>query len=127
MREEITCLKELTKRKCLEYGDIIKFIINEEIIEYRVRSNWLGKVRYKKDKHNDEIFRILDIDKFKMAEKEYGYKSPNINSLNADINWPETVREDYPALTRLVRELCIIIEERKPKYTKYNRFEIMDI
>ena len=119
---KITCLKELNERKYLEIDDVVEFTINERIITYIVRNVYLN---ISNEENNDEVFRILDIDKDKMAEKMYGYKEfkiyPRLNY------WPEIRKDDYPALTRLVRELYIIIEEKEPKYTKYTRFEIMDI
>ncbi len=115
---KITCLKELNKRKCLELDDIVKFTINEKIIEYTVQIDYLLNNNINYD--NDEVFKVLDLDKNKIAEKMYGY--------NRTIgNWPVTNLDDYPALTRLVKELYFIIEEKDKIYTKYNRFEIMDI
>ncbi|KKM04412.1 hypothetical protein LCGC14_1764530, partial [marine sediment metagenome] len=35
--------------------------------------------------------------------------------------------EDFPALTRLVKELYLIIEEKEMTFTKFTRFEIMEI
>ena len=119
---KITCLKELNKRKYLELDDIVKFTINEKIIEYTVQIDYLLNNNINYD--NDEIFKILELDKNKMAEKAYGYKPTN--STSNIFHWPE-VDNDLPALTRLVKELYKAIEERKPKYTKYNRFEIIDI
>jgi len=119
----ITCLKELNERKYLEIDDIVKFTINEQIITYIVKNVYL--FISSNGKNNDEVFRILDIDKDKLAEKMYGYKEFKIYSrLNY---WPEIREDDFPALTRLVRELYTIIEEKDKVYTKYNRFEIMDI
>ena len=112
----ITCLKELNKRKCLELDDIVIFTVNEETIEYTVTNCYLHNYR----NHNFRIFRILELDKSKLAVKTYGYK------IDTGF-WPESKINDYPALTRLVKELYTIIEEREIKYTKFNRFEIMDI
>ena len=116
----ITCLKELNKRECLELDDIVIFTINEEKIEYRIQDDYLHNIKGYKD--NDEIFIILDIDKYEIAEKAYKYKTNKPNSI-----WPTSKNKDYPALTRLIRELYTIIEEKNKVYTKYNRFEIMDI
>ena len=126
---EINSLKELNKRKCLEHKDIVKFTINEEkTIEYSVGPLYLSDSRKIYPINNDKIFRILDIDKDKIAEKAYGYNPVNVgkNTRYPNNYWPE-VDNDYSALTRLVREVYLIIEEREPKYTKYNKFEIMDI
>ncbi|HUS50609.1 MAG TPA: hypothetical protein VMZ91_10620 [Candidatus Paceibacterota bacterium] len=118
----ITCLKELNERKYLEIDDIVKFTIKENTITYTVRSAFL---KIFNGKNNDEIFRILDLDKDKLAERIYGYKR-SVDYPGANY-WPEIEMSDFPALTRLVRELYTIIEEKDKVYTKYNRFEIMDI
>ncbi len=114
----ITNLKELKKRKELQLNDIIIFTIKKEILKYYVYSKFLNH-----DVHNNIIFDILELnknDKDKLAEKIYGYE---INSGD----WPESKENDFPALTRLVKELYLIIEEREPVFTKFTRFEIMDI
>ena len=111
----ITCLKELNKR-VLEYEDIVIFAINEQVISYTVRMNHLQNNNYL----NDEIFDVLDIKSYELATKTYGYTV-------SKGSWPSSKYRDYPALTILVKELYTIIEEKEIKYTKYNRFEIMDI
>ncbi len=117
----ITCLKELEK---LEFGDIVEFTIKKEILKYEVKSWFLNIIRDNDFdyKMNEEIFRILGINKNKIAEKIYRYP---LNGNGGD--WPNSKANDYSALTRLVKELYLIIEEREPKYTKFTRFEIMDI
>ncbi len=124
----ITCLKELNEKGCLGYHDTVIFTVKEQIIEYKITFRYLlnqkNDLSTNDEIFNDEIFRILELDKNKMAEKAYNCKR-NYNF--KDNFWPETKTENYPSLTRLVKELYIIIEEREPKYTKYNRFEIMDI
>ena len=119
----ITNLKELEGYKELKEGDVVIFTINEQIIRYTVNDQFL--CIYEKD--NDEIFRILDIDKNKIAGKAYEYKASYRLDSHSDVNWPEPKENDFSALTRLVKELYLIIKEREIKYTKYNRFEIMDI
>jgi len=126
----ITCLKELEKIICLKDKDIVEFTINSKVIKYQVLSFHLQNLKDQLDpSYNDEIFKILELNKFKIAEKAYGYKAVNLyrDSKFPNTYWPEIEYKDFPALTKLVKELYIIIEERKPKYTKYNRFEIMDI
>ncbi len=111
----ITNLKELGERKVLQLDDIVIFTIKKEILKYYVYSNFLNH-----DNHNNRIFDILELnknDKNKLAEKIYGYKI-----YGGD--WPESKENDFPALTRLVKELYRIIE---PTYTKFTRFEIMEI
>jgi len=124
---EINNLKELEERGCLELGDIVNFTVNKEIIGYKVKT--LSHRAYLCSNGNTGsncvIFEVLELDKFKMAERVYGYKP--VNSYDTTKVWPETRKEDYLALTRLVKELYKIIEEKEIKYTKYNRFEIMDI
>ncbi len=111
----ITCLKELNK-KVLDFEDIVIFTVNEQVISYKVRTNHLQNNYY----FNSEIFTILDINSYELATKAYGYTSRGGG-------WPSSKEHDFLALTRLVKELYKIIEERELKYTKYNRFEIMDI
>ena len=127
---KITCLKELNEKGCLEYKDEVIFTVKEKIIEYKINGSFLNNLRKLNNNLNnillnDEIFEILRINKDQISEKAYGYKS--ISHGNTKGYWPETTTEDLPALTRLVKELCTIIEEGKPKYTKFNRFEIMDM
>ena len=115
----ITCLKELEEKRILELDDIVEFTIKGQKIEYKV---WAKFLKTKGD-NNNKIFRILeisDIDKYKLAEKIYGYKPTKDQ-------WPESENNDFPALTRLVKELYLIIKKREPVYTKFTRFEIMDI
>ena len=114
----ITNLKELEERKELQLDDIVIFTIKKEILKYYVYSKFLNH-----DVHNNRIFDILELnknDKDKLAEKIYGYE---INSGD----WPESKKNDFPALTRLVKELYLIIEKREKVYTKFTRFEIMEI
>ena len=124
---EINNLKELEERGCLEIGDIVNFTVNKEIIGYKVKKRLLGKTYlcdYITVDNNCIIFEVLELDKYEIAEKIYEYK---IVSTCFSRAWPETKEKDYPALTRLVKELYKIIEEKDKVYTKYNRFEIMDI
>ncbi len=121
----ITCLKELEEKKILEYHDIIEFTINNKILRYRVEITYLC---YLKNGRNDEIFKILGIDKYILAENIYKYKPTNKESKPIPLRvWPETEYNDFLALTRLVKELYRIIEERESKFTKFTRFEIMEI
>ncbi len=122
----ITNLKELKEHKELKLYDKVIFTINEEKIEYEVKGTYLKDLSSNNYlSNNDKIFRILKLNKNKLAEK--AYKVKRTGNPENDNYWPETKGEDYPALTKLVRELYTIIEEKEPKYTKYNRFEIMDI
>ncbi len=116
----ITCLKELEERKELQLDDIVKFTIKEQIIEYRVKYNYLKNSKSSPG-DNDKIFKVLNIDKNEIAEKGYKYKALR------DGYWPCSEDNDFLALTRLVKELYLMIEERKPVYTKFTRFEIMEI
>ena len=119
----IACLKDLEERRKLEYEDIVKFTIKKQIIEYRVVHHYLFNT--KNDPHkNDEIFKTLRIDKVELAEKAYKYKLTNAK-LWIEGYWPQLKSHNFPALTRLVKELYLIIEE--PVYTKFTRFEIMEI
>ena len=115
----ITNLRELEEKLYLEEGDIVKFIVKEQIIEYRVLRRFLNHLDTY-CKHNNKIFEILEIDEYKLATKAYKYKTDTGY-------WPYSKHKDFPALTRLVKELYLIIEKREIKYTKFTRFEIMDI
>ena len=115
----ITCLKELEERRELEY-DVVIFTVKEEISKYNVRYYFLNL----KKGTNNVIFKLLKISEneiTEIAEKTYGYERQGGG------DWPESKMGDFPALTRLVKELYLIIEERKPVYTKFTRFEIMEI
>ncbi len=114
----ITCLKELEERRILELDDIVEFIVKEEVIEYEVWSRFLNLL----NRPNNRIFEVLEIDdKHKLAEKIYGY------IIIDGGYWPYSNHNDFPALTRLVKELYLIIGEKKMIYTKFTRFEIMEI
>ncbi len=118
----ITNLKELEKKGELEHNDTVEFIIKEKIIKYEVQNNFLIYEGYK----NDKIFDILKVDKMKLAEKAYSYKIEDEFS-HKNSYWPYSKNSDYSALTRLVAELYRITEGRGTTYTKFTRFEIMDI
>ncbi len=111
---EITCLRELEEK------DIIEFTVEKQIIKYHICNKCLFDHINNNVNDNNKIFRLLKIDKYDIATKAYRYKSL------AGV-WPSSRENDYPALTRLVKELYKIIEERKPVYTKFTRFEIMEI
>ncbi len=117
---KIINLKGLEDKKELQFDDIVEFTVKEKIIKYIVKYDHLLNKDHKRGKLNNEIFRILKIDKYKIAEKAYGYKQKYGM-------WPCSKNEDFPALTRLVAELYIIIEKRKIVFTKFTRFEIMEI
>ncbi len=121
----ITCLKELEEREKLDYEDIVKFTIKEKLLKYKVRGLFLQNLS--KGNLNDEIFKILKIDKWEIAEKTYKYEPINKKTRKDSTQWPETKSRDFSTLTRLVKELYLIIEEQKPVYTKFTRFEIMEI
>ncbi len=113
----ITCLKELEEKGELTEIDIVKFTVKKQIIKYSVCYTCLSLIN---SGYNDKIFEILKINKYKLTEKTYGYKA------NSGM-WPSSEYRDYPALTRLVKELYSIIEEPVKGYTKFTRFEIMEI
>ncbi len=125
---EINNLKELEEYGELKIFDKVSFHINKDIIKYEVKT-LIGSA-YLCNNHgmgssNCIIFDVLDIDKYETAERIYRYKALNASDINKV--WPEARDGDFPALTKLVKELYLIIEEKEVKYTKYNRFEIMDI
>ena len=122
---KINNLKELNKRKTLEYDDSIIFNVLGEEIEYHVFSANLGRVTMD-DRNNAYIFDKLKLDKMKLSTECYGYETRNgINK-----NWPEYKNYDFEAVTRLVKRLYEIIEGRWPEPV-FNpitsRFDILDI
>ncbi len=120
---EITCLKKLEEKGVLQLDDIVEFTVNKEIIvKYKVCTFFLMNNKF--GPNNDEIFNILKIDKNKMAKKIYGH---NRNIEQPIGLWPNSNHNDFLALTRLVKELYKIIEEKNTVYTKFTRFEIMEI
>ena len=123
MSTTITCLKELEEKGTLEYKDIVEFTIKEQIIKYKVLNFYLSNIKGNVY-DNDEIFKILEIDKIITTEKAYNCKIINISAFDPGY-WPQLENRDFPALTRLVAELYRIIE--KTVYTKFTRFEIMEI
>ncbi len=118
----ITCLKELEERGELKTRDIVEFIVEKQVIKYFVCLSCLSN---RDNLSYSYIFDILKIDKNKLARKAYRYNNYIGHSLKNSC-WPVSKMDDYPALTRLVKELYLIIE-REPVYTKFTRFEIMDI
>ncbi len=112
----ITCLKELEEKGILQKLDIVEFTVNKEIIEYTVCHSFLSTNKVL----NSTIFKILGLNPYKIAEKRYKYKI-------TQGCWPNSNFGDFPALTRLVKELYKIIEGKEMIYTKFTRFEIMEI
>ncbi len=123
---KITCLRELEEREELQLDDIVIFIVGSKKIQYSVDTFFLTNLSKTSPSilNNDEIFKILKINKNKMAEKIYGHNRNKEQSIGL---WPNSNHHDFSALTRLVAELYKIIEERKPVFTKFTRFEIMEI
>ena len=120
---KITNLKGLENRKELQPNDNVEFTVKGETIKYIVQLDFLFNRGYEYgtiNDVNDRIFKILDINKNKIAEKTYGYtKGHGV--------WPVSEGKDFSALTRLVKELYLIIEKKEIVFTKFTRFEIMDI
>lgn len=121
----INNLKELEERKTLEMNDTVYFTVGEETIEYVVRGVYL--LNSSSDNFNNRIFEILERDKEKIAEKAYGYPPTNLSGNTSNL-WPQTKDDDYSALTRLVKELYKIIEEKKEVYIPIlTRWELLDL
>jgi len=121
----ITSLKELEEKKILEYGDIVEFTVKKEIIKYKVCCNHLWDKDWDKHKNNNRIFEILKINKKKIIEEAYKYKPIKYSEHNRYFS--EYKIDDYPAITKLIKELYTIIKEKEIKYNKFTRFEIMEI
>ncbi len=116
----VTCLKQLEERRTLGYMDRVYFTVGKETIEYEVDGMFLHNLE--SSAKNDKVFRLLEIDKYELSEKTYGYK---VKREDPDIFWPESLNDDYPALTRLVKELYLIIEEEVIPVK--NRWELLDL
>lgn len=122
---KINNLKELEGRGELKEGDQVYFTVGEKIIVYHV-NRWFLRNTDQSDRNNSAVFDLLKLDdnaKYKLASKAYGCKV-------TDGYWPINYANGYPALTRLVKELYKIIEEKYPKevYTPItSRFDILDL
>ena len=106
----ITCLKELNEKGCLENKDEVIFNVEEQRIKYKVNGFFLINLN-SQEFYNDEIFEILKINKAQISEKAYEYDEL-IKFKDEEGYWPESKDYDFPALTRLVKELYKIIEDR---------------
>ncbi len=124
MSIRITCLKELKEKRILEYNYVVEFTVKEQIIRYKVKEFFLQNLNEDILSFNNEIFKILEINEHILARKIYKYIPKNIFR---KLEWPETEPRDYSSLTRIVKELYEIIEKREPVFTKFTRFEIMEI
>ncbi len=113
---EITCLKELEERGILQEKDIVEFIIKEQVIRYKVQNTHLHNLKSEITGYNDEIFNILKINKWEIAEKTYKYEPINKKTHVAPNQWPEVKWKNHPLFTRLVAELYRIIEKRTSIY-----------
>ena len=123
----INNLKELNKRKVLEYEDIVIFNVLGEEIKYEIRPDFSSLIQKNDHISNDYIFKKLKLEKMKLATECYGYKPVRGEE---PTNFPEYETDDYKALTRLIKRLYEIIEERFPEpiiEPITNRFEILDI
>ena len=122
----ITNLKELEEREILQQNDKVIFTVKKQKIEHEVFPFFLYNLGSEPELiKNDIIFKILEIDKMKLAKETYKY--PINENLKEDGFWPEVENDNYSALTKLVKELYIIIEKKETIYTKFTRFEIMEI
>lgn len=72
----------------------VVFTIKDENYKYKVCENYLKA----ESGFNDQIFSNLKLDKLKLADSAYGYKTPGGI-------WPESNSRDFAALTRLVEAL----------------------
>ncbi len=117
---EIHNLEELNElNRDLVFGDYIYFSTKKEIIKYIIKNIHLSTLD--SDKSNDIIFEILNIKKYKLAEKHYKYK-------NYRGAWPEYKPEDFKAAERLIRAIYILLGEKDiVENLIISRFEILDI
>ena len=121
----INNLKELEEYGTLRQAVYVYFPVGEETIKYQVRENYLNTITINSGDevfNNDIIFELLNIDRFELAKKVYGYDVEAVG-----IYWPCSKRDDYPALTRLVKEIYKIIEPEVVYTSIKNRWELLDI
>jgi len=102
----------------LKKGDTVVFMVNGKKIIYEVYENFLFNHKMC-DNHyyNDHIFIELGIDPTNFAKVHFEYYPLNSANLrNSKIhNFPESVIDDYPALTRTVKALYEEIDLRVKK------------
>ena len=87
----------------------IFFLTKKGKLEYTTDNRYLGGLYfYNNDKiqsridNNDEIFKILNLNKRDFAKKAYGYDPESISSDPETPFWPECRVDDYEALGRII-------------------------
>lgn len=93
----ISCLKDLLSAGSLHYGDILLF----GDVEYEVRQWYFSHPTM----HNDFIFKLLKIDKYKVGKTIYGYEPVNGNVCDT---FPEYRSNDFNAAYRMAIALFIL-------------------
>ena len=89
----------------LKYNDTVIFKVNDKQLIYSVNHNHLNS-----PDGNDEIFRLLSLDRYSFATAYYGYRN-NVG------NWPESKKDDMEALSRLVNELFKLTKQFKANWS----------
>lgn len=123
-------LKELEEVELLLKRDIVVFCFKLENggkgeMTHRVGQSSSGCFLDNIDSGNNaKLFTELDIDKIEFCTKSYGYPP------EADGQWPYAKEHDYKAITRVVRDLYMLIEgvqEEVKEIEEVDRFSLMDL
>ena len=105
------------KGKELSNSNTVIFNVNNNEYRYYVTHAYLLNL----DGYNDEIFRELQINKWKFCRRIYGYIPTNFNQSDRSTNksFPECRYNDYTALTKITVELFRLCEKiNTPKFNK---------
>lgn len=120
-------LKELKEAEFLIKGDMVVFCFKKENgtkveMAHKVSQGYSGCFLDNIDYgDNAKLFRVLDINEIGFCEKSYGY-SPERQG-----QWPYAKEHDYKAITRVVKDLYILIEGVPEKIEEVDRFSLMDL
>lgn len=123
-------LKELKEAKLLIKGDMVVFCFKKENgtkveMAHKVSQGYSGCFLDNTDcGNNAKLFIELDINKIEFCEKSYGYVTER------EGQWPYAKEHDYKAITRVVRDLYMLIEgvsEKVEEIEEVDRFSLMDL
>jgi hypothetical protein len=88
--------------KLLEENEKIEFTLKGQNFQYTIQPSFISINAHRMN--NDHIFKILDLDKFKICKKAFGYE-PKYEYEVGSSYCPECKEGDYKALTKLVNIL----------------------
>jgi hypothetical protein len=94
-------------RRTLKHGDLVKFIVDGQEVQYRVCTEHLENPYGP----NCKIFDMLKLGRGAIAQEAYGYYTDDSSG------WPGSHNRDYAALTRLVRLLFDKIKKHNARPT----------